>query len=761
MFFTAAINKYQCDGGRIKHDHLCLREHCEHMTFENIKDRILHTRRSTIGGMAVLTILLGGSLVWNEYRIEAENNPLRRELEFTYGFFWLMSIGLYLGFERNIHQKEKIISDQTQMFKTVADYAGNWEYWLTPDQSIFYMSPSCEQITGYSVEEFKSDPNLVFDIIHPEDRQLILTRSESTAMALPQACLEFRIMCRNKTVKWIEHTSRIVFDGNDKNAGLRVSNRDITEKKERQERLLYESEERYKVLVHASPLIIATIRDNEFVSINPAFEFLLGYNTDEVVDKPVGEYVESFSRQALLSAMQDIKTNCQSIQLELSVMCKNNTIAIIDSTLVPATIEGHPIVMMIGQDVSKRKQMEQDRGLFMAKLIETQKMESLGVLAGGIAHDFNNILQIVLAYIDQLSSDSISHEKKKHYVATIQKALDRGIGLVQQILTFARKKETHPAPLEINLIIKELIKIISETFPKNIQVYSSLEPLLPKVNADPSQIYQALLNILVNARDALPYGGDVWITTSLANDVIPNGAMNGACAHNYVKINIADTGVGMNDETKKRIFEPFFTTKAVGKGTGLGLAVVYGIAEANNGFVQVQSEPGKGTSFHLYFPVSNIESPCEHSQARPVRAHPTNVGTILVIDDEQAICNLVSEELTIHGYQVLKAYDGLEGIQLFRDHADLIGAVISDIDLPFVRGDEVFRSILALKPDIVAIALSGFTDQNTREDLQRIGVNALVAKPIKVEQLLEQLNLAVIAKRAALGIHESSQVSLT
>ncbi len=390
------------------------------------------------------------------------------------------------------------------------------------------------------------------------------------------------------------------------------------------------------------------------------------------------------------------------------------------------------------------KNTEAKRFELERELIQSQKFESLGTLASGIAHDFNNILSIILGYssMGEMKSSKLDPEIAKCFDA-ISLASQRGAKLVSQLLTFARKTETLFRSTDINALILEIIKLFNGTFPKTIDISTALQEKIPFINCDATQLHQVIMNLCVNARDAMPEGGVITIATSIRSDSEVIAKFPKAGARRYVEVLVSDTGTGMSDETKRKIFDPFFTTKEPGKGTGLGLAVVYSIIENHHGMIEAESELGKGARFHIYLPID--DSIVGKREPAPAHQDAPSEGreTILIIEDEVFIIEMLQTVLASQGYHVLLARDGAEGVEMFSLHHKNINVVILDLGLPKLRGDEVANRIRRIDPNSKMIMMSGFYDPEIRANLERIGVQKLIKKPFSFAELTNCLRSAI------------------
>ena len=392
---------------------------------------------------------------------------------------------------------------------------------------------------------------------------------------------------------------------------------------------------------------------------------------------------------------------------------------------------------------TKRKLLEQ-------QLIQRQKMESLGTLAGGIAHDFNNILAIILGYTSRVEALAKTPDQLVAATKVIKEAVERGAALVQQLLTAARQSEAHFASIDMNALVLESTKMLQSTFPKTITFELRLHPELSVVNADKSQLHQVLLNLCVNARDAMPEGGTLTLQTGTARAGEVAQRFSGIDAENYAVVSVTDTGGGIPKEVKPHIFEPFFTTKERGKGTGLGLSVVYGVVNNHRGFVHVESESGAGTTFTVYLPLQMGVSPAAGGERRTLPQAKTAPQLVLLVEDEEMLRDLGVTMLQAEGYRVITAKDGVEAIEQFELYCDEIGLVICDLGLPKLGGREAFLKMKQLRPGVRAIVASGYLEPGLRSEILQAGVLDTIQKPYDFRDLMVKI-------RAVIGLAEKHE----
>jgi signal transduction histidine kinase len=378
------------------------------------------------------------------------------------------------------------------------------------------------------------------------------------------------------------------------------------------------------------------------------------------------------------------------------------------------------------------------QSLLERQLIESQKMEGIGRLAGGVAHDFNNLLTAILGYTDLLESQ-LGDENLKSDLREIRLAGERAAALTGQLLAFSRRQILQPRTLDLNSVVSNIEKMLLRLIGEDITMVTHLEPALGSVKADPGQLEQVIMNLAVNARDAMPEGGTLTLETAnaaLGPDfvAIHPGALAGA----HAVLTVADTGVGMSDEVRSHAFEPFFTTKERGKGTGLGLATAYGIVKQSGGYITVESEPGRGTSFRIYLPVvADTAAPSRLGE------HPTlpprGSETVLLVEDESGVRRLARKILEARGYTILEAASGDEALEIARSHTGLIHLVATDVIMPGMSGRVLWDRLRVLSPDSRVLFMSGYTDDAiARHGVLEPGI-AFLQKPFTPRGLAEKV----------------------
>jgi signal transduction histidine kinase len=382
---------------------------------------------------------------------------------------------------------------------------------------------------------------------------------------------------------------------------------------------------------------------------------------------------------------------------------------------------------------------KQEQVKLEARLRQAHKMEAVGRLAGGVAHDFNNLLTIIRGHSDLLIDKPGIDESERRSLDQIKKAANRAVAMTRQLLAFSRKQVLQPKILDLNSVLTELSKMLSRLIGEQIDYRFEPQQDLLRVLADPGQIEQVVMNLAVNARDAMPSGGTLWIRTASAHlcpaDLSARPAMS---AGSYVLISVSDTGHGMDEETKSHIFEPFFTTKEVGKGTGLGLATVYGIVKQSGGFIWVDSTPGKGTTFEIYLPAVEGEiAPCDEIVRNTFALSGSE--TVLIAEDEEGVRDLAARILRSSGYKVLEAKDGMDALQVAQVYEGPIHVLLTDIVMPRLGGPDLAERLKSVRPDLRVVMMSGYSDYLSKESERLDSTGPVLQKPFTLTSLLSRI----------------------
>ena len=500
----------------------------------------------------------------------------------------------------------------------------------------------------------------------------------------------------------------------------------------RREATLRESEKKFRMLADTAAAAIFIYRDTTFLSVNATSQKMTGYSQEELLRMNFWDVVHPAHRDMVRErAAARLRGDDVVSRYEFKIVTKLGEERWVDFTSGIIEFEGRRAVLGTAYDVTERKQLED-------QLRQSQKIEAVGQLAGGVAHDFNNILTAIIGYGHIIKMKLPEHDPLRSYADQILTSAERAANLTSGLLAFSRKQVIQPHPVNIDEIITRVGRLLTRLIGEDIELNIQLGCGETAILADPGQIEQVLMNLATNARDAMPDGGVLTITTGrveLDRDFIDTHGFG--VAGSYALITATDTGVGMDQKTQDRIFEPFFTTKEVGKGTGLGLAVVYGIIKQHEGFITVYSEPGKGTTYKIYLPITQATI----EQKRTVKTADAWGGseTILVAEDDEAVRHLTVKLLTDAGYRVVEASNGEEAVQKYKEQKDAIQLLVLDVIMPRKNGKEAYDEICEIRPDIKTIFMSGYAgDVFERKNIDGEHFN-IIMKPVSPLSLLNKV----------------------
>ncbi|MBN2457867.1 PAS domain S-box protein [Candidatus Woesearchaeota archaeon] len=597
-----------------------------------------------------------------------------------------------------------------------------------------FVSPTAENILGYKPIELIGKSS--YSLVYKDEKEYILRNTKKNLSEdNTTAKYEYRIKHADGHFLWVETITNLIRDEKNIPRLAILTTRDITERKQAVE-ALSESEEKYRTLFENAPFSICLIgKDNKYNYVNPKFKELFGYDLTDVPDGRAwfkNAYPDERYRKDVIDTwFRDIKDTrqgeCQP--RDFRVRCKDGTekyVNIISSKLYSGEF------LIAYSDITEQKKAEEEKKEYLNKLFQAQKLESMGILAGGIAHNFNNILMAILGHKSLMDMSKRSLSDHEH-LDGIEELIVRATSLTRDILGFAQGGKYHPMPIDLNNIIKDVNKMFGKT-KKEIVFYEELEDKLMIVNADQSQIEQSLLNLYVNAAQAMPNGGRIYTRTKpvtleerfTAPFELPPGK--------YIKISITDTGIGMDEKTLEKIFDPFFTTKS--KGSGLGLASVYGIIKNHKGIINVYSEIGNGTTFNIFLPESKEEKAKEdtdnnHGELMHGR------GNVLLVDDEDAVRNVGQDLLTYLGYSVHTAANGQEALKIYnrhKDSKDKIDLVILDMIMPEMGGGKVYEMLKDADENVQILLSSGYSMNEQIKEMMEKGCG-FIQKPFSLSEL--------------------------
>jgi PAS domain S-box-containing protein len=626
------------------------------------------------------------------------------------------------------------------------------------NRRLTFVNPAVETITGYSVEDIERAQFINW--VHPEDRARMMDYWEGLFHGRTFTDEEYRMITRDGRVKWVQASWGPILDDHGRQVGVQGRERDVTDRHMAEETLRQSeqrhrlNEERYRALFEDSPF---PMWEEDFSQVKLYLEQLRSegaanlrsylaahpeavvecFSRVRVVDVNLAarEFYGAPSKEVLLSSLDKIfdDTSWEVFREELVELDATNslfrtefqartlrgeerTVSMIVSVAASPVDWSRVIVSFF--DITDRKRLEQ-------QLLQSQKLESLGRLAGGIAHDFNNLLMVVLGYSELLLGEVQENERLARGLAEIKRAGERGAELTAQLLAFSRKQVARPRPMSLNQLVEESRGMLERVIGEDIRLEISLAPEAWSIRADRTQLHQVVMNLVVNARDAMPAGGTLSIAT--------RNASGEAYPGEYVALEVRDTGVGMDENTQRQIFEPFFTTKRRGKGTGLGLATAFAVVTQASGHIAVESKPGQGATFRLYFP-RDASPPAVEVRERGSAAHRLR-GRVLVVEDQAEVREVACAILRTTGLDVMEADGGESALALLDGGAGEIDLLLTDVIMPGMNGRELASRFAEKRPGAQVIFMSGYTDRIMSPDGVLDASVVFLQKPFKPDEL--------------------------
>lgn len=660
-----------------------------------------------------------------------------------------------LTFMQDITEKklaEDALRESEKLYRMIVENMQDVIWILDFNLQFKYRSPSSVRITGYTVDELMTIP--VKKQLTPESYALAekvlieeLAREKSGVPFDPHRTrtVELQVYRKDGSTVWIEVTATFNRDEKGEPFEILLAARDIAARK-KVEGALRESEQRYRMILENMHEVIWTMDLNlQYTYVSPSCLLLTGHTPDEIMNSRIDQMVtpESMARAATeLSKQLEMELSdatCdphRTITLEQETYHKQGGTIVLEITATFTRDKNGKAVglLMAGRDITASKKAEEEKSKLEAQLMQAQKMEIVGRLAGGVAHDFNNMLSVIMGYVDLAKMRLAKQHPVLKDIAEIEKAAIRSRDITTQLLAFSRKQIIEPKIIDLNDLVAHTQKALIRLIGEDVELKVVLTEKLWAVKFDPSQVEQILINLAVNARDAMPAGGKLTIET--ANLLLDAGYCENhidVAPGEYVRLSFSDNGLGMDTKTLQHIFEPFFTTKDVGKGTGLGLATVYGIVKQNNGFINVYSEPRHGTTFSIYVPRTTEEKAVQEKfeEEPPIEGQ----GNILLVEDDAMVLQIAKGMLESIGYLVKATSNPLEAIAYCHDPAVCIDLVISDVVMPGLSGKDLRDRLVAIRPDIKVLFISGYTaDVIAHHGILEQGVQFL-QKPFTIKSL--------------------------
>ncbi len=630
-------------------------------------------------------------------------------------------------------------------FRSLIEHALDIITVLDGDGTIRFESPSIGWVLGYRPEELIG--RSLFEFVHPDDASAVI-EAFTDAVQRPGIVPSIEFQFRHKDGSWrsLEAIGSNLLEESGI-AGVVVNARDVTERR-RAEEALRESERRFRGVFDGAGIGIALIgADGRPIESNRVLQEMLGFSGEELRRMPFTELAHlDDAAETTRLAEELLQGKRDHYRVERRYRRKDGEVVWghLTASLVRDAAGRPQFAIGMVENITERKQLEE-------QFRQAQKMEAVGRLAGGIAHDFNNLLTVISGYSELLLAERGGDDRLRRDVGEIRKSAQRATSLTRQLLAFSRQQVLQPQVLHLNTVVTDVGKMLQRLIGEDIDLVTALRPELGRVKADPGQLEQVLMNLAVNARDAMPQGGKLTIETANAelDDAYARRHVP-ARAGAYVLLAVSDTGCGMDAETRARVFEPFFTTKALGKGTGLGLSMAYGIVKQSGGYIWVYSEPGLGTTFKIYLP--RVEEAAETTASSAQRAAPLGGSeTVLLVEDDDSVRTLAREILERAGYTLLEARDGGEALAIGERHAGRIALLLTDVVMPGKRGREVAQCLAAIRPETKVLYMSGYTDNAIGDHGLLDRGTAFLSKPFTPDTLMRKVREVLDAPTAALG----------
>jgi two-component system, cell cycle sensor histidine kinase and response regulator CckA len=630
-------------------------------------------------------------------------------------------------------EAETRLRESEARFRRLSENAPDivFRYRVRPDRGFEYVSPAVAAISGYTVEEFYADPDLALKLLPPDHHAVIETLGrrpeelEGTTLLLPWVRKDGRTI-------WVEQRNVLVRDAEGRVVAFEGIARDVTDRKEIEDRIARLSQ----VVEQSAELVLITELNGSIVYVNPAFERMTGYSAAEAVGQNPrilrsGLQGAEFYRDLWASLKRG-----ESWAGRLRNRRKDGSLYTADAIISPVRDRNGTVVNYVGLQRDMTRESELDD-----QLRQAQKMEAVGQLTGGIAHDFNNLLTVILANLALLNEElREAPAPVGQGLRDIQDAAKRGSEMVRKLLAFGRQERLQPQPVNLRHVVLEFIRTVGRILPETIEFHVSAPDDLSPAQADAGAVEQILLNLAMNARDAMPTGGTFELQLGLAqfddhgDHTVTGWHEPGAFLH----LRVRDTGHGMDAVELERIFEPFFTTKPTGKGSGLGMAMVYGLMKQQHGFVTVESAPGAGTTVHLYFPMATTAAAALESRNGGDAISRGN-ETLLLVEDEEPIRRVAQRILEQLGYTVLTAGDGVEALAVYREHADRIHLVVSDVVMPRMNGPDLVAALRREGHAVRVLFATGYASTDILREHHTLSGARFIEKPWTVDSLARQV----------------------
>ncbi|MGD0166643.1 MAG: PAS domain S-box protein [Gaiellaceae bacterium] len=635
---------------------------------------------------------------------------------------------------------EEELTRSRELYRVVVENSHDMIAVLDPMGRFVFASPSYEQALGYGPEELVDVSPI--SLVHPSDVQRASDALRQTVTGQGPSVVELRMRHKRGSWVFVEGTTTSVLNENGQLQSILMNFRDISERRIAEEELR-EAEARYRLLVEQLPLVTYINVPGEsgrWVYLSPQLEEILGFKPSDWTSD-LRSFIDAIhpDDRERVTAERAASGGKGRIGLEYRLISKDGRLVWVrDEAVVVRDLSGKPLyVQGYLLDISSEREADAERQRLEAQLLHSQKMEAIGRLAGGIAHDFNNLLTAITGYSELIVSELDPASSLARDAEEIKRAAEQAAAMTQQLLAFSRRQVLQPTLLSPNEVIGHMEKMLQRLIGENIELVTALDPEISTIRFDRSQIEQVIMNLVVNARDAMPDGGQITIETSNASIDASKAAELGLEPGDYVVTVISDTGTGMDEETISHIFEPFFTTKEQGEGTGLGLATVHGIVEQSKGAIEVLSELDAGCTFHIYIPIARETAAADLSI--PPLGETRGSESILLVEDEEMVRKLVGRVLRELGYEVFETSSGEEALAVSNSLERPIDLIVTDVVMPGMSGRELAESLTAMRPTARVLFMSGYTEEAIVHHGVSDGEAEFIGKPFTPQELAHKI----------------------
>ncbi len=694
-------------------------------------------------------VMTGKSLRGFEYRIIDNQGQIR----------WLSHSAKYVKVDketvglqsiiRNITERKKVeaeINQSRDEIDRILNLSSDIIGYGTLDGRFTKINSAVSTVLGYSESKFLQ--KVFLDFIHPDDIQATKGALRKAQEGVTELSIDNRYRCNDGTYKWISWS--VVSDA--ANNEFLAIGRDITVRKEAEQTLQQKIIELNTFINNIPDMAWLKDVNSNFIAANNAFGNAVGMDPEYLVSNTCEI---CFGKEAAGKFKKDDKKVMESKKqfvFEEKIIDANKNEVWLETIKSPIIIENRKVTGTVGiaRNITLRKKAEQEKEKLEEQLRQSEKMQAIGQLAGGVAHDFNNQLSGILNFAELAKNDVEENSTTALYINNIISGTLRSANLTKQLLAFARKGKCIVTTVDVNKTISEVVSMLTHSIDKKIKTMQHSNANPATISGDFSQIQNAILNIALNSRDAMPKGGELILSTDLVsfNDKCLEEKKHELKPGEYLRISITDNGIGMDTETQKHIFEPFFTTKEQGKGIGMGMASVYGTVKSHSGAIAVKSKPGEGTTITIFFPLTSTEKvKSEESNSKIKKTD----GQILVVDDEEIVATSLRMTLVRDGYKGLSCKNGKEALKIFEESWKNIDLVILDMMMPDMDGKETFYALKKIDPDVRVLLLSGYSITEGTKELIKDGAMGFLQKPVKRIDLLtgiaEILNKKNVQKR--------------